>query len=135
MTQLYEFTSSLFDPSDEPYESVNNIAGHSVLVWLGVHLKQSGYTAMNYPVDEDWGWCTDVSSDNFSYLIGASNQSEYLEGQIDWMLQVRKHRTFSEKLFRKNKDSFDEPIFKEIERILAMEPKIWNVSALVDSSA
>jgi hypothetical protein len=128
MAHLITFRSSRFDPSAEPANPINPIAGHAVLTWLVDVLRANGYDA-GEPDAEDWGWYVNVTGHDASYLVGASGESES-EGStaIDWTLQIHRHRSFTDKLFGRNVHTADDRLSAIAERVVRAEPSFTNVS-------
>ena len=62
-------STDAFDPSSEPENPFNPIAGQSVLVWLREHALE-GYESSE-PDCEDWGWYIEVQGGDSVYTVGA----------------------------------------------------------------
>ena len=91
MAHVISFKTARFDVSKEPPNRINPIAGQSVLVWLRQELLTAGYKSTE-PDTEDWGWYIDVEAEGAHYLVGASADAESSTREIEWILQVHKHR-------------------------------------------
>ena len=127
MAHIVSFRTSKFDVSAEMPNPTNPIAGQSVLRWLRLELGKSGYTTTE-PDTEDWGWYMDVTGNDGSYLVGASADAEPSTPQVEWVVQVHRHRSMSDKLFGRNKMAADDPLVALIEKILRADPQISEVS-------
>lgn len=70
MAHIISFATDAFDPSTEPENPINPIAGHSVLAWL-----RSGTFAGTFqtsePDYEDWGWYIEVTGTESPYTVGS----------------------------------------------------------------
>ena len=127
MAHVVSFRSSKFDVSAETPNPINPIAGQSVLTWLRAELAKAHYTATE-PDTEDWGWYIDVTGNDGSYLVGASADAEGSTPNVEWVIQVHKHRSFTEKVFGRNKMVADDSLAALIERIVRANPQISDVS-------
>ena len=132
MAHLVSFRTARFDPRAEDPNPVNPIAGQSVLRWLRGELANAQCTVTE-PSTEDWGWYVDVEAAGAHYLVGASGDAEGSTREIEWILQVHKHRSLKEKIFGQNKMVADDPLVALIERIVRADPQISDVS--VDRNA
>ena len=127
MAHVVSFRSSKFDVSAETPNPINPIAGQSVLTWLRAELAKAQYTASE-PDTEDWGWYIDVTGNDGSYLVGASADADGSTPDVEWVIQVHKHRSFTDKVFGRNKMAADDSLAALIERILRADPQISEVS-------
>ena len=127
MAHVISFRTSKFDVSAETPNPVNPIAGQSVLKWLRAELAKAQYTATE-PDTEDWGWYMDVTGSDGSYLVGASAEADSSTTDIEWVVQVHRHRSMSDKLFGRNKMASDDPLAALIERIVRGDSQISDVS-------
>ena len=127
MAHVVSFRSSKFDVSAETPNPINPIAGQSVLTWLRAELAKAHYTATE-PDTEDWGWYIDVTGNDGAYLVGASADAEGSTPNVEWVIQVHKHRSFTEKVFGRNKMVADDSLAALIERIVRANPQISDVS-------
>ena len=117
MAHVMTFRSSRFDVATERPNPINPIPGESVLRWLRERLG-SPY-ATTEPAAEDWGWYVDVTGDGAAYLVGASGDAvEESPGDVDWTVQVHRHRSLRDKLTGRNKLTADDPLSSLIERLL-----------------
>ena len=126
MARVISFTTDRFDVSKEPPNPVNPIAGRSVLVWLREELAKAGYRSTE-PDTEDWGWYIDVEDGGASYLVGASGDAEAAGPDVEWVVQVHKHRSLADKLLGRNKMDADDGLFALIEKIVGSETGIERV--------
>ena len=127
MAHVISFRSSKFDVSAETPNPINPIAGQSVLKWLRAELAKADYTATE-PDTEDWGWYMDVAGNDGSYLVGASADADASTPDVEWVVQVHRHRSMSDKLFGRNKMAPDDPLAALIERIVRGDSQISDVS-------
>jgi len=127
MAHIVSFHSGKFDVSAETPNPINPIAGQSVLAWLRAELAKAHYTATE-PDAEDWGWYIDVTGNDNSYLVGASADADGSTADVEWVVQIHKHRSFRDKVFGRNKMAANDPVVALIERIVRAEPQIFEVS-------
>ena len=127
MAHIVSFRTGKFDVSAETPNPINPIAGQSVLIWLRAELAKAHYTATE-PDTEDWGWYMDVAGNDGSYLVGASADADALTPDVEWVVQVHRHRSMSDKLFGRNKMAPDDPLAALIERIVRGDSQISDVS-------
>ena len=127
MAHVVSFRTSKFDVSGETPNPINPIAGQSVLKWLRAELAKAQYTATE-PDTEDWGWYIDVTGNDGSYLVGASADADGSTADVEWLIQVHRHRSFTDKVFGRNKMAADDSLAALIERIVRAEPQISDVS-------
>lgn len=127
MAHLVSFRTAKFDVRAEDPNPINPIFGQSVLRWLRAELAKAHYTVTE-PSTEDWGWYIDVEAEGANYLVGASADAESSTREIEWILQVHKHRTLKEKILGQNKMAADDPLVGLIERIVRADPEITEVS-------
>ena len=127
MAHVVSFSTRKFDVSAETPNPINPIAGQSVLTWLRAELAKAQYTATE-PDTEDWGWYIDVTGNDGSYLVGASADADGSTPNVEWVIQVHKHRSFTDKVFGRNKMVADDSLAALIERIVRADPQISDVS-------
>ena len=127
MAHIVSFRTSKFDVSAETPNPINPIAGQSVLKWLRAELAKAHYTATE-PDTEDWGWYMDVAGNDGSYLVGASADADASTPDVEWVVQVHRHRSMSDKLFGRNKMAPDDPLAALTERIVRGDSQISDVS-------
>jgi hypothetical protein len=133
MAHLVSFKTSKFDVSSETPNPINPIAGQSVLNWLRAELSKAQYQVTE-PDTEDWGWYMDVEGNGASYLVGASADAEDPGPIVEWVVQVHKHRSLTDKLFGRNKTSDDDPLFALIEAIVRADGSITEISIDKDAN-
>jgi hypothetical protein len=133
MTHVISFRTRKFDVSKETPNPINPIAGQSVLNWLREELSKVQYKVTE-PSTEDWGWYMDVEGGGASYLIGASADAGEKTPDVEWVLQVHKHRTVKEKLLGRNKMSIQDPLVLLVERIVRADPGMQEVSVSQDDA-
>ncbi len=132
MAIVLRFRSSKFDPSQEDTNPINPIAGQGPLLWLREQLERDGFSS-TVPDTEDWGWFIEVQVGDERYLLGASDQSEPQEGEVDWALQVVKVRRMAQKLLGKNKLQEGDPLANHLETLLRAEPSIQELEVEIDA--
>jgi hypothetical protein len=127
MAHIVTFRTGKFDISAETPNPTNPIAGQSVLKWLRAELAKAHYTATE-PDTEDWGWYMDVTGNDGSYLVGASADADSSTPDVEWVVQIHKHRSFTDKVFGRNKMAADDSLASLIELIVRAEPQISDIS-------
>lgn len=127
MAHVISFRTNKFDVSAETPNPINPIAGQSVLRWLRAELSKAGYTATE-PDTEDWGWYIDATGNDGTYLVGASADADGSTPDVEWVIQVHRHSSLTDKLFGRNKMAGDDPLVTLIERIVRADPQISDVS-------
>lgn len=125
MYPVIRFETKLFDVSLETPNPVNPIRGSSLLTWLKARLP-AGAT-MAEPDAEDWGWYADLRLDGQTYMIG-SCLAEDEDSEPEWILQIEKHRSLSDKLLGKNKLRVDDPCLLLLRGLVEAEPAFAKVS-------
>ena len=132
MAHLVSFRTAKFDVTAEDPNPINPIPGQSVLRWLRVELARNHYTVTE-PSTEDWGWYIDAEGEGGHYMVGASADAEDIASDIEWVLQIHKHRSFKEKVLGQHKMTDDDPLVALIERIVRADPQISEVSVERDT--
>jgi hypothetical protein len=121
MAHVITFRSARFDLDAERPNPINPIPGEGVLRWLREKLAGNRYETTE-PAPEDWGWYIDVTGDGAAYLVGASGDAvEESPGDVDWTIQVHRHRSLRDKLTGRNKLTAADPVSSLIERLLVEE--------------
>lgn len=128
MAHLFTFRTARFDIAAEDPNPINPIAGQGVLRWLGTQLTGAN-CKVTEPATEDWGWYMDVELAGAHYLVGASSDPEDTSGELEWMVQVERHRSLSDKAFGRNKMTPDDPLVSLIERIIRADPQVSAVTS------
>jgi len=132
MAHLVSFRTAKFDVRGEDPNPINPIAGQSALNWLRVELGKAKYTVTE-PDTEDWGWYIDVQGEGVSYLVGASADAESLTPDVEWVIQLHKHRSLKDKLLGQNKIAADDPLVVLIEGLVRADPQFFDVSVESDA--
>lgn len=127
MAHVISFKTPRFDVRAETPNPINPIAGQSVLVWLRSQLADAGYQSTE-PDTEDWGWYMDVQGAGGSYLVGASGDADADQSEIDWVVQVEKHRSLTDKMFGRNQMADDDPLVSAIERLVRADSQIADIN-------
>lgn len=132
MAHLIEFKTTRFDPSKEPPNPINPIAGRSVLVWLRENLLPTA----TEPSHEDWGWYMDVQYEGTWYLIGSicfEHKEDSVGPEYDWMLQIHKNRSFLDKVLGRNKIQINDPLVTKIVRAIRADSTITDIEEKTDA--
>ena len=125
MAVVVRFTTDLFDVARERENPINPIYGESLLRWLGERI--GGAHALTPPEAEDWGWYSMLDWQGRQYLIGSSASDEE-GGQREWILQIEKMRSFSEKLLGREWMAQDDACAAYVQALLAAEPAFRGIS-------
>lgn len=113
VARLIYFRTSRFDPAKEPPNPINPIGGQSVLAWL----REDVLPGASEPSCEDWGWYMDVHCEGATYLVGSVcllPEEDPAGLDVDWMLQIHKHRSFADQLLGRNIVDEDDPLVAKI---------------------
>ena len=116
MVLLVTFKTAKFDPSVEPENDINPIAGQSVLAWLKKSILSGEYETTD-PAPEDWGWYIDLAAGDRRYMIGAIcywEPGESVSGPLEWLLQFHKSRSLKEKILGRAKIDENDPVFLRV---------------------
>jgi hypothetical protein len=133
MAHVITFRSAKFDVARERPNPINPIVGESVLRWLRERLSESRYETTE-PEPEDWGWYIDVRGGDASYLVGASGDGpDHSSRDVDWTIQIEKHRALKEKITGKNKLMADDPLSAAIERLVRQDAAAVDVEVSRDA--
>jgi hypothetical protein len=125
MAVVIALTTTLFDVTKERANPINPIAGESLLLWLRQKLGPG--RNLTSPEPEDWGWYGMLDWDGRQYLIGASSD-EPESGEREWILQIDKQRSVSEKLLGREKMGANDPCSRFIRQLIESEPGFTVVS-------
>ena len=125
MAVVVRFTTDLFDVARERENPINPIYGESRLRWLGERI--GGADALTPPEAGDWGWYSMLDWQGRQYLIGSSASDEE-GGQREWILQIEKMRSFSEKLLGREWMAPDDACAAYVQALLAAEPAFRGIS-------
>ncbi|MBC7779839.1 MAG: hypothetical protein H7125_06985 [Proteobacteria bacterium] len=127
MACVIRFTTASFDIAAERPNPINPIAGVSLLLWLRSQVPAE--LEMSEPDAEDWGWYASVRWKGRAYLIGATAADEEEEGgRREWMLQIDKHRSVTEKLMGREKMTEHDECARYFMGLLEGEPTFSAVS-------
>lgn len=97
-------------------------------MWLRGELEKAQYKTTE-PDAEDWGWYIDAHGHDVSYMVGAGADAEAASvGDVEWTIQVHRHRTAKDKILGRNKMSADDPLAALIEQILRKDPEMTEIS-------
>lgn len=125
--KIIEFTSKQFDVFSEPENDLNPIHGHDLAEFLRQELKNQNIFVSDEVMTEDWGWYFELKSKDQSYTIGTTSYVEIdsetekalpTDEPLDHMVQIEKQRSFSDKIFGKNKMENADPLVQNVEKIL-----------------
>ena len=128
MNQAIHFKTSLFDVSIEKENPINPIYGISLLEWLRESLK--GRLEITEPDAEDWGWYSELEFEGNTYLIGSCayfEEGDDPAGDLEWVFQIEKYRSFKDKLFGKNKMTEADGCFLFFKGLFETHPDIKEV--------
>lgn len=114
------FRTDRFDVTRERENPINPIQGESLLLWLRERLGPAH--TMPEPAPEDWGWYSDLRWDGRAYLIGATVTDQGPGQMCDWIVQIDKHRSMTEKLLGRARMDAADPCLAFVRGILAAEP-------------
>jgi len=128
MAHLFTLRTARFDVAAEDPNPINPIPGQGVLLWLRPQLTAANFKVTS-PSAEDWGWYMDVELVGAHYLVGASADPEGASGELEWMVQVEKHRSLREKAFGQNKMAVDDPLVTLIGQIIRADPQFSGVTS------
>ena len=131
MALLISFTTDRFDVSAEKPNPINPIAGQAVLLWLREELERAQYRVTE-PDTEDWGWYICVERADASYLVGASADAAEPTPTVEWVVQVHKDRSMTDKVLGRNKMAADDPLFTLIEQVVRRDSRNQQVSVSLD---
>ena len=127
MAHVISFSTARFDVAAETPNPINPIFGKSVLDWIRQTLEGTAYKASE-PDTEDWGWYMSVDGNGASYMVGASGQPEDGASEIEWIIQVHRPRSFTDRLAGRNRLMDDDPFVALLEGIVRREPAFHDVS-------
>ena len=88
-----------------------------------------GHCTVTEPAAEDWGWYIDVECEGARYLVGASADLDSSTPEIEWMVQVDKHRTLKDKVLGQNKMAADDRLVALIGDIVRAVPEFSEVTS------
>ena len=129
--RVIRFTTSKFDVTTERPNPINPIAGESLLRWL--RERASAQFAVSEAEAEDWGWYASVTHNGRAYMLGASASDEEANGEREWVLQIVKQRSFTERLLGRARLETDDVCAVFFERLIRQESEFKRVS--VDPAA
>lgn len=128
MNKAIHFKTSMFDVSKERENPINPIYGISLLEWLKKELEEE--FNITKPEAEDWGWYSELQYGGNTYLIGACanvEESEDPTGEVEWVFQVDKSRSFMEVLLGKNKMTASDSCFIFFKELFDSNPNFKEV--------
>ena len=117
MAFVIAFRTARFDVSKESPNPINPIAGESVLNWLRPALAEADYRSTE-PGTEDWGWYMDVEGPRGAYFVGASAEADVATTNVEWVVQVHRVRSMTDKLRGRNKLEPGDPLCSLIEGLV-----------------
>ena len=128
MDKAIYFKTSIFDVSNEKENPINPIYGYTLLEWLRDRLKDK--IKITDPDAEDWGWYSELEYLGNNYLIGACTyfeQGDDSAEEQEWVFQIEKHRSITEKLFGKNKMNTEDACFQFFKEVFERHPEIKEI--------
>jgi len=129
MAHVIRFNTATLDVSKERPNPINPIPGESLLLWLRQRARPD--VAVSVPDAEDWGWYSTVQWKGRSYMLGSS-ACEDDGGDWEWILQIEKHRSVTEKLLGRSKMNKDDECAKYFQRLLESEATFKGVSVDIE---
>ena len=63
-----------------------------------------------------------------SYLVGASDDAEAEAREIDWVGQIEKHRSMTDRMLGRNARADDDPVVAAIEKMVRADSQIQDVN-------
>ena len=125
MTYVARFNSTKFDVAKERPNPINPIPGESLLLWL----REKARTDLDIsePATEDWGWYSDVVWKGRTYMLG-SCASKGERGEWEWLLQIEKQRSLSERLLGRAKMESGDECAMYFQRLLEGEASFKDIS-------
>jgi hypothetical protein len=76
---------------------------------------------------EDWGWYCSVQWQGRVYMLGSSASEDAGEGR-EWILQIEKQRSLTEKLLGRERMTKDDACAEYFQRLLESEPSFTQLS-------
>lgn len=125
MAHVIRFSTAKFDVAQERPNPINPIPGASLLLWLRERARPE--VAVTEPDAEDWGWYSTVEWKGRSYMLGSSASADE-SGEWEWILQIEKHRSVTEKLLGRAKMEGDDECAKYFGKLLEGEASFKGVS-------
>ncbi|MGB5447238.1 MAG: hypothetical protein WBM99_17255 [Psychromonas sp.] len=128
MNQAIYFKTAMFDLAKERRNPINPIYGLSLLEWLQQQLRDE--LQITTPDAEDWGWYSELEYQGNRYLIGACvllEEGDDLTGELEWVFQVDKQRSLSEKLLGKNKMTAEDSCLVFFKEMFHNQPQMKEV--------
>ena len=127
MHRVIRFRTSAFDVTKERTNPINPIHGESLLHWLSEKWPDGQF--FTKPAPEDWGWYAELFCGGRQYMLGASCSDEP-EGDREWVLQIVKVRSFSEKLLGRARMTADDECFLIAKRLLEGESAFHSLAVV-----
>jgi len=119
----------MFDVSKEDKNPINPIFGKSLLVWLKDKISDS--VEIDDPDAEDWGWYSYINWKGRRYLLGSTayvEEGDDPSAEIEYIFQVDKVRSLSEKLFGREKMTHNDDCFMYIKSLFESEKEMNEVT-------
>jgi hypothetical protein len=114
------FETSLFNMTEVKDYFINPCCfGDDTAAWLSKRLSEQGYSVIDEPIQEDWGWEIEVKhkANGFWFNIGL------LEDERAWLVWVEPQN----KLFRKVPTSAVIEMSVALDKVLKAEPEIRKI--------
>jgi len=129
MQFIISLKTSMFDVSKEDKNPINPIFGKSLLVWLKDKISDS--VEIDDPDAEDWGWYSYINWKGRRYLLGSTayvEEGDDPSAEIEYIFQVDKVRSLSEKLFGREKMTHNDDCFMYIKSLFESEKEMNEVT-------
>ena len=98
-----------------------------MLEWLRPPLAAAGYPSTEPDPRTGVGtWTSRAPA--VPYLVGASGDAEAEAREIDWVVQIEKHRSMTDRMFGRNAMADDDPVSAAIEKIVRADSQIQSVN-------
>jgi hypothetical protein len=126
VARVVRFHTAVFDVTKERPNPINPIPGESLLLWLIE--KAGGSVEISAPDAEDWGWYSVADWEGRQYLLGASASEDEEDGRREWVLQIEKQRSLTERLLGRAAMGADDECAQFFQSLLEREAGFRDVS-------
>ncbi len=95
--------------------------GQALAIWIRTQLIDQGYTLVDEPIPEDWGWVVMVQKKPFPLWVGCGNEDG---STTRWSVFVEAELSIFQKLFKKiDPDPMVKSLEIQLEEMLQAETK------------